>query len=207
MFWARGNSRRAGERCSLHAVSHATTISRLPHRNAVTARPLTRSPSLFSYVPMPSAATRGVVSTVRCTTLHGVAILYRLFNRKVKADRLNQKGVTDISYIHTAQGVLYLSIIRDLCDNSIVACKTSKRKKTTLVLETLRLAVETIRSLGELLLNSDQGFQCTSHACFALTKQYGITPSMSRWGNCYDNVTVENLFSILKIGCIYRQKI
>jgi transposase InsO family protein len=56
-------------------------------------------------------------------------------------------------------------------------------------------------------LHSDQGFQYTSHGYFTLTKEYGITPSMSRRGNCYDNAMAENFFSILKSECIYRQKL
>jgi len=60
---------------------------------------------------------------------------------------------------------------------------------------------------AELCLHSDQGFQYTSQAYFNLTKDYGITPSMSRRGNCYDNALAENFFSILKTECIYRYKI
>ena len=56
-------------------------------------------------------------------------------------------------------------------------------------------------------LHSDQGFQYTSQAYFKLTQEYGITPSMSRRGNPYDNALAENFFSILKTECIYRQKI
>ena len=59
----------------------------------------------------------------------------------------------------------------------------------------------------ELQLHSDQGFQYTSHAYFNLSKEYGITPSMSRRGNCLDNAMAENFFSILKSECINRQKI
>lgn len=55
-------------------------------------------------------------------------------------------------------------------------------------------------------LLSDQGFQYTSQAYFDLTKEYGITPSMSRRGNCYDNALAENFFGILKTECIYRHK-
>ena len=62
------------------------------------------------------------------------------------------------------------------------------------------------RVAAELQLHSDQGFQYTSHAYFQLTKQYGITPSMSRRGNPYDNAMAENFFSILKTECIYRRK-
>ena len=59
---------------------------------------------------------------------------------------------------------------------------------------------------AELQLHSDQGAQYASQAYFELTKSYGITPSMSRKGNPYDNAMAENFFSILKIECIYRHK-
>ena len=131
-----------------------------------------------------------------------------LLNRHFQADRPNHKWVTDISYIHTKQGVLYLSMIRDLYDNSIVAYKTGTEQTINLVLDTIRLAVrkEKKKIAAELQLHSDQGFQYTSQAYFKLTQNYGITPSMSRRGNCYDNAMAENFFSILKTECIYRHK-
>jgi len=131
-----------------------------------------------------------------------------LLNRKFQTDRPNHKWVTDISYIHTKQGVLYLSMIRDLYDNSIVAYKTGTEQTINLVLDTIRLAVrkEKKKIAAELQLHSDQGFQYTSQAYFKLTQKYGITPSMSRRGNCYDNAMAENFFSILKTECIYRHK-
>ena len=122
-----------------------------------------------------------------------------------KVDRPNHKWVTDISYIHTGQGVLYLSVIRDLFDNSIVAYKTGTSQSVNLVLDTIRLAMQKEKKVAaELQLHSDQGSQYTSQAYFDLTKEYGITPSMSRRGNCYDNAMAENFFSILKTECIYR---
>lgn len=131
-----------------------------------------------------------------------------LLNRAFQADEPNRKWVTDISYIRTGQGVLYLSMIRDLYDNSIVAYKTAAQQTVSLVLDTIRLAMKTEKAAaGRLQLHSDQGFQYTSQAYFNLTKEYGITPSMSRRGNCYDNAMAENFFSILKTECIYRQKI
>ena len=131
-----------------------------------------------------------------------------LLNRQFSADRPNHKWVTDISYIHTGQGVLYLSMIRDLYDNSIVAYKTASQQTVNLVLDTIRLAMkkEKNRVAAELQLHSDQGFQYTSQGYFNLTQSYGITPSMSRRGNCYDNAMAENFFSILKTECIYRLK-
>ena len=83
-----------------------------------------------------------------------------LLNRQFRADRPNVKWVTDISYIHTKEGVLYLSMIRDLYDNSIVAYKTASHQTVNLVLDTIRLAMkaEKKRVAAELQLHSDQGF-------------------------------------------------
>ena len=130
-----------------------------------------------------------------------------LLNRDFHADRPNQKWVTDISYIPTGQGFLYLSVIRDLYDRSIVAYKTSTVQNINLVLNTIREARRKEKVTGELQLHSDQGFQYTSLAYFNLTKRYHISPSMSRRGNPYDNALAENFFSILKTECIYRTKI
>ena len=130
-----------------------------------------------------------------------------LLNRDFKAERPNQKWVTDISYIHTKQGVIYLSVIRDLYDNSIVAYKTGTEQNINLVLSTIRAAKKKEKVTAELQLHSDQGFQYTSQAYFKLTQSYGITPSMSRRGNPYDNALAENFFSILKTECIYRVKL
>ena len=130
-----------------------------------------------------------------------------LLNRDFSAEKPNQKWVTDISYIHTKQGVLYLSVIRDLYDNSIVAYKTGTEQNINLVLSTIREAKKKEKVTAELQLHSDQGFQYTSHPYFKLTKEYNITPSMSRRGNPYDNALAENFFSILKTECIYRVKL
>ena len=130
-----------------------------------------------------------------------------LLNRDFNAERPNQKWVTDISYIHTQQGVLYLSVIRDLFDNSIVAYKTSSTQNVQLVLETIKAAKKKEKVTGELQLHSDQGFQYTSNPYFKLTQLYNIVPSMSRRGNPYDNAMAENFFSILKTECIYRVKL
>ena len=129
-----------------------------------------------------------------------------LWKQDFNADRPNQKWATDISYIHTKQGVLYLSIIRDLYDNSIVAYKTGTQQTVNLVLDTIKAAKRKEKVTAELQLHSDQGFQYTSQAYFKLTQSYNITPSMSSKGNPYDNAMAENFFSILKTECIYRCK-
>jgi len=103
--------------------------------------------------------------------------------------------------------VLYLSVIRDLFDNSIVAYKMGTEQTVNLVLNTIKAARKKEGVTAELQLHSDQGFQYTSRQYFNLTKEYGITPSMSRRGNCYDNAMAENFFSILKTECIYRHNL
>ena len=130
-----------------------------------------------------------------------------LWKQNFNAYRPNQKWATDISYIHTKQGVLYLSIIRDLYDNSIVAYKTARQQTVNLVLDTIKAAKRKEKITAELQLHSDQGFQYTSQAYFKLTQSYNITPSMSSKGNPYDNAMAENFFSILKTECIHRTKL
>ena len=130
-----------------------------------------------------------------------------LLNRDFHADKPNQKWVTDISYIPTKQGFLFLSVIRDLYDNSIIAYKTATQQTVNLVLNTVRAAKRKEKVTAELQLHSDQGFQYTSHAYFNLTQSYGIKQSMSRRGNPYDNALAENFFSIIKTECINRLKL
>ena len=153
----------------------------------------------------------GLLSVIRRKKYHNYGeYLHKypnLLNRDFSAERPNQKWVTDISYIHTKQGVLYLSVIRDLYDNSIVAYKTGTEQNVNLVLSTIREAKKKEKVTAELQLHSDQGFQYTSHGYFKLTQEYNITPSMSRRGNPYDNALAENFFSILKTECIYRVKL
>ena len=152
-----------------------------------------------------------LLSEVRRKKYHnytnGIYVYKNHLARDFHADRPNQKWVTDISYIKTGQGFLYLSIIRDLYDSSIVAYKTGTEQNINLVLSTIRAAKRKEKVTAELQLHSDQGFQYTSQAYYSLTKSYHITPSMSSRGNPYDNAMAENFFSILKTESIYRTKL
>jgi len=127
-----------------------------------------------------------------------------VLNRNFFADKPNQKWVTDISYIHTKQGVLYLSMIRDLHDNFVVSHHIGTEQTINLVTETVKKAKREVAD--GLILHSDQGSQYTSPAYNALTKEYSILPSMSRAGNPLDNAMAENFFSILKTECVKLQK-
>lgn len=121
-----------------------------------------------------------------------------VLNRDFTATRPNQKWVTDITFIPTRQGWAYLSTIKDLYDSFIVAYALSRIKSTTLVTQTLKMALDKETITDELILHSDQGTQYTSHPYHALIQQYQITASMSRRGNCWDNAPMENFFSHLK---------
>ncbi len=92
-------------------------------------------------------------------------------------------------------------------DNSIVSYRISKEQTVNLVLNTIKDAKKKEKVTADVQLHSDQGFQYTSQGYYRLTKSYGITPSMSRRGNPYDNALAENFFSILKTECIYRTKL
>lgn len=126
-------------------------------------------------------------------------------SRDFKADKPNAKWVTDISYIHTKQGVLYVSMIKDLYDNYIVTYDMGITQDNGLVFRTIEKAKKEV--VDGLVLHSDQGFQYTSIGYSKLIKEYGILPSMSRAGTPLDNAPAENFFSILKTECINRQKI
>lgn len=129
-----------------------------------------------------------------------------VFNRDFKAERPNQKWVTDVTYIHTEQGVLYLSAIKDLYDGFIVGHRHGPEQSINLVSMTIKDALHKEKVASGLALHSDQGFQYTSHAYFRLTQECDITPSMSRRGNCLDNACMENFFGMLKTEWIQRRK-
>lgn len=127
-----------------------------------------------------------------------------ILNQDFKTNKPNEKWVTDISYIKTDEGFLYLSIIRDLYDNSIISYKTGTNQSVNLVLETVHSAFKKERITGQLLLHSDQGGQYRSQEYNNTLQLYNISPSMSSVGNPYDNALAENFFSTLKAECIYR---
>jgi len=130
-----------------------------------------------------------------------------LLQRNFRADRPNQKWCTDISYIITKQGRLYLSVIKDTFDSSIVAYKYLTTMSMGLVTNTIKQAMKKEKVADNLILHSDQGLQYTSHNYNVLTKAYGIKASMSRAGTPLDNAPVESFFGTLKSECIYRQKL
>ena len=129
-----------------------------------------------------------------------------LLNRDFTATRPNQKWVTDVTFILTREGWAYLSTIKDLYDNFIVAHQFGRENSVVLVQQNLRKAKQKEKVTDGLVLHSDQGQQYTSQAYFVLTQEYNITPSMSRRGNCWDNAPMENFFGHLKEEALSQYK-
>ncbi|MEN6562919.1 MAG: IS3 family transposase [Christensenella sp.] len=129
-----------------------------------------------------------------------------ILDRDFKATAPNQKWCTDITYIKTKEGVLFLSAIKDLYDNYIVSYKTAASQDYGLVDRTLRAAVVNEGTHSGLILHSDQGSHYTTFSYKYFVDENDIIPSMSRPGTPLDNACAENFFSILKCECIYRQK-
>jgi transposase InsO family protein len=115
--------------------------------------------------------------------------------------RPNQVWQSDITYIPTAQGWMYLAVTLDRFSRRVVGWQLSASLETRLVTEALRRAQRERRPCPGLLHHSDRGVQYASRACRALLATYQMEPSMSRKGNCYDNALVESFFATLKTEC------
>lgn len=119
--------------------------------------------------------------------------------RNFTASRPLEKLVTDVSYIYSQEGRMYLSVIKDLYDNSIIAYQTSKYNDLMLVMDNLKKAVgDNWDPTHFCVLHSDQGFQYTNLLYIRYLDDHGITVSHSRKANCYDNACCENFFGHLK---------
>jgi putative transposase len=119
--------------------------------------------------------------------------------RDFTADAPNRKWVTDISYLPTAVGWVYLAVVIDLFSRKVVGWSIGASLATELVSDALRRAIESRRPEGKRLLHhSDRGCQYTSDAYQKTLRTLGITCSMSRTGCCYDNAAMERFFWSLK---------
>ena len=129
-----------------------------------------------------------------------------ILQRAFKADRPNQKWVTDITEFKVKDKKLYLSPIMDLYNQEIISYELSERPVFNQVILMLKKAFKTTKNTKNLILHSDQGWQYQMKQYQALLNKKGITQSMSRKGNCLDNAIIENFFGILKSELFYLQK-
>jgi transposase InsO family protein len=142
----------------------------------------------------------------RCTTTdsgHGLPVAENLLGRQFDPEAPNESWVADITYIPTREGWLYLAAVEDLYSRRVVGWALAEHRESRLVVDALELAVQR-RLPGEgLLAHSDRGSQYASEHYQRLLARHGITCSMSRRADCWDNAPMESFFASLKKELIH----
>lgn len=129
-----------------------------------------------------------------------------LLNQNFRCERPNTIWCSDITYIPTREGWLYLAVTLDLHSRKIVGWEVDERLSPALTIASLKKAITRRKPSSGLLHHSDQGLQYGHPAYQGILKQYGFLESMSRKGNCYDNAPVESFFKTLKTECINQER-
>lgn len=134
---------------------------------------------------------------------HRLPVHHNHLKRDFMPKQMNQSWVSDITYIATNEGWLYLAVVMDLYSRQIIGWAMDNRMTEELVTAALKMALFRRHIASGLLLHSDRGSQYASTNYQALLKQHGIICSMSRKGNCWDNAAMESFFRSLKVESLY----
>jgi transposase InsO family protein len=129
---------------------------------------------------------------------HTFPVAPNLLNREFTPKEPNQVWASDITYIWTAEGWLYLAVVMDLFSRAILGWSMSERMTRSLVIDAFIMAIKRYHPSPGFLHHSDRGSQYASADYQTVLKKYGAICSMSRKGNCWDNAPVESFFSTLK---------
>ena len=140
---------------------------------------------------------------VTTNSRHMLPVAPNLLQRNFHADKPNAVWVSDITYIRTGEGWLYLAIIKDLCTCKVVGYAWSTRINTDLVLEAFYMALRRQKPAPGLTFHSDRGIQYASIRFRQALLHAGCLQSMSRKGDPYDNAVAENFFSCLKCEALH----
>lgn len=134
---------------------------------------------------------------------HAFPVAANVLMREFRVDAPNVAWVTDITYVATQDGWLYLAVILDLFSRRVVGFAMSDRIKQELALDALSMARARRSEVRDLIHHSDRGSQYASHAYRRALAEAGITCSMSRRGNCWDNAVAESFFATLKVELLH----
>lgn len=145
---------------------------------------------------------RAKVSTTDSS--HALPIAPNVLDRQFTADGINRVWVSDITYIPTRVGKLYLAVVLDLASRRCVGWSLRESLETELVVSALEMALVERQPPTGLILHSDRGSQYASATVRGLLDAHGIVPSMSRLGNCWDNAVAESFFSTLEFELLAR---
>ena len=137
---------------------------------------------------------------------HNLPVAPNRLNQQFSADQSDKIWLTDITYLATAEGWLYLAVVLDLYSRRIVGWAMSDSLHRQLVIEALQMALTTRQPTPGLLHHSDRGSQYASDDYQALLTKAEMVGSMSRKGNCYDNAPVESFFGTLKTELVFHQQ-
>lgn len=137
---------------------------------------------------------------------HSLPVAPNVLNRQFAVSAPNKVWVTDITYIATDEGWLYLAGVKDLFNGELVGYAMSERMTKTLVMQALLRAVATRRPAPGVIHHSDRGSQYCAHDYQDLLKQFGMTSSMSRKGNCWDNAPMESFWGLLKNELVHHRQ-
>jgi transposase InsO family protein len=136
---------------------------------------------------------------------HSYSAAPNVLDRQFTASRPDQKWLCDITYVPSDQGTLYLASVLDVCSRRIVGWSMDTHLRAELCIEALQMALKQRRPAEQLLHHSDRGVQYACDAYQQLLSSQGITCSMSRVGNCYDNAMMESFHGSLKTELVYLQ--
>jgi len=158
---------------------------------------------------MRNAGLRGLAALPRRTrttdSRHGYPIAPNRLGRNFIASAPNQIWLADLTYIPTGEGWLYLAAILDMHTRKIVGWSMRETLHTEIALEALDMAIERQQPAPGLIHHSDRGIQYAAEAYRAMLAQSGITPSMSRKGDCLDNAPMESFFHTLKTERVHHR--
>jgi putative transposase len=137
---------------------------------------------------------------------HDLPIAPNLLGRNFLATAPNRIWLADIAYVETGEGWLYLATVMDLYSRRIVGWAMRDHLRTELPLAALQMAISAQRPGSGLIQHSDRGVQYASHDYRQALAAGGITASMSRKGNCYDNAPMESFFHTLKTARVHHRQ-
>jgi transposase InsO family protein len=143
---------------------------------------------------------------VTTNSKHHMPVAENTLNQDFTANRADQKWVSDITYVWTKQGWLYLAVVLDLFSRKVVGWAMDSSMESDLVISALHMALQSRQPNKGLLHHSDRGSQYASKDYQKLLNDYKISSSMSRKGNCYDNASMESFFATLKQELVYHHQ-
>jgi len=136
---------------------------------------------------------------------HEHPLAANLLDRQFEQESINQAWASDITYVATDEGWLYVASVMDLCSRRIIGWSTADHLRAELATEALSKAIGARCPTEQLLHHSDRGVQYACVEYQEILARHGITCSMSRSGNCYDNAMMESFFKTFKVELVYQE--